>query len=83
MLFRSGETGVAWVLYGPVVGATDADDVVDRVLGEVRGDGVGLHLTTGALTGNPYADLLVGATTRDSAATDAGAIYLVEGGPGL
>ena len=78
-----GDTGVAWILYGPANGVQSADDLDHRVLGETRGDGVGLGLWSVSLGGDGYDDLLLGATTRDEAGTDAGALYRVEGGPGL
>jgi hypothetical protein len=79
-----GTAGAVWVAYGPLSGVTSVDDLDTLATGEARYDHAGLALAApGDTDGDGYVDLAVGAAENDTSNTDAGAIYLLTGGPGF
>ncbi len=79
-----GGVGAVSVAYGPISGVSSLTDAQASLYGEDTTDGVGASLVIGEdLDGDGYPELFVGATSEDTTATDAGAVYVVPGGPGL
>ncbi|MCB9760004.1 MAG: FG-GAP repeat protein [Alphaproteobacteria bacterium] len=74
--------GTAYVCYGPVSGSLDASGADVSLTGQVSGDAAGSALAlSGDGDADGVADLLIGAPTEDTAASNAGAVYLVYGPP--
>ncbi|MDO9280559.1 MAG: hypothetical protein Q7U06_01545, partial [Pseudomonadota bacterium] len=79
-----GSVGAIWTAYGPLSGVLSLADAESVALGEDTTDNAGNAVTVLADTdGDGYPDLLAAAANEDSAASDAGAVYLLGGGPGL
>jgi hypothetical protein len=79
-----GSTGAVWTAYGPLAGVLSLADAESVALGEDTSDHAGNAVSVvGDVDGDGYPDLLAGADDEDSAAADAGAVYLLGGGPGL
>jgi len=72
--------GAVYVFYGPIVGST-TDTRADAVRTGVDSGGYAGHGVAGVgdTDGDGYADLAVGAPYNDTAASNAGAVYLVLG----
>ena len=73
------DSGVVYLLRGPLTGGADLSDAVAWVVGENTGDRAGSALATGDLDGDGVADLVVGASKEDTNGTAAGAVYLLYG----
>lgn len=74
--------GTVFVVFGPVTGDLNLRQAQLRLEGEQAGDRAGLSLSApGDVDGDGYDDLLVGAPGSDRGGQDAGAVYLVRGGP--
>ncbi|MDP2317239.1 MAG: MopE-related protein [Pseudomonadota bacterium] len=79
-----GSAGAAWVAYGPLAGVSSLQDAEALLIGETAGDDAGTALAIpGDLDGDGFGDLVVGAAQADGTAGDAGAVYVIGGGPGL
>lgn len=79
---RSGGAGAgaAYVLHGPLSGTVDLGDAQVKLVGEEAGDAAGSALClAGDTDSDGLDDILVGAPRSDAAASDAGAIYVVQG----
>lgn len=74
--------GAAFVFFGPVAGTARNTDGELRLYGSVQGDAAGAVLAgAGDLDVDGYPDLLVGAPGSDLGGRDAGAAFVVHGGP--
>ena len=74
--------GAAYLLYGPVVGDVDLALADARLEGEATEDAAGFVVASaGDLDGDGYDDLLVTSPNHDGAGANAGAAYVVYGGP--
>jgi hypothetical protein len=74
--------GVAYVVFGPIVGVHSLAEADAKLYGEGRGDLAGVSVAgAGDTNGDGFDDLLVGARYHDQAGVDAGAAYLVRGPP--
>lgn len=79
----SGEgAGAVYVLFGPVSGTVILSAADASVYGEVAWDYLGLTLALSDVDLDGDGDLLVGGARNDVGGTDAGAAYLLLGGPG-
>jgi len=80
---RAGEdAGAAYLQLGPFEGTIDLAQADVTWLGEAGGDQAGRKVAgAGDVDGDGLGDLLIGAHFEGSAATDAGAAYLVLGRP--
>ena len=73
--------GAAYLLFGPLSGAIDLADADARFVGEASGDSAGFDLAgAGAVNGDGFEDVLIGAYGEDSGGSAAGAAYLLYGG---
>jgi hypothetical protein len=73
------DAGVAWLVPGPVVGGL-LPDVGTALVGNASGDNAGKFVTdAGDVDGDGLDDVAVGAMQEDSAAPEAGAVYVVLG----
>ena len=77
------ETGVAYLLNGPLSGVLDLADADAKLLGEAHHDSAGWSLAAGDFNGDGIPDILVGAPHNDAGGNDAGAAYIVYGRGGL
>ena len=76
------QAGVAYVVAGPVTGAVDLSVATIALVGETAGDYAGWSLAgRGDGDGDGLDDLLVGALYDDTAAYNAGAVYVLWGRP--
>jgi hypothetical protein len=76
----SGDTGAAWLLYGPTSGALTTADADATFSGIASGDQAGYSLAApGDLSGDGLSDLLIAAPSGSSADTSAGEIYFILG----
>ena len=74
--------GAAYVLFGPLKSSYDLDKDADIVLtGAAEGDRAGACVAAGDLTGDADADVAIGAPGNDATGADAGAVYVLFGGP--
>ncbi len=72
--------GAAYVLSGPLTGEVDLLEATAKLIGESSGDHAGYSVSTaGDKNDDGFDDIIVGAPGQDSAATDAGAAYLLLG----
>jgi hypothetical protein len=67
----------------PSVGWMDLSMADATLLGQSAGDGAGCSVAAGAIYEELGDDILVGASQENAGGSDAGAAYLVYGGPGL
>mgnify|MGYP000879398539 CR=1 FL=1 len=76
--------GAAWVLPGPISGTVNLSTVEAKLVGAAAGDRLGAGISgAGDQDGDGYQDFVVSAPFEDSVDSDAGAVYLVRGGPDL
>ena len=74
------ESGVAYLMYGPLTADTDLVNADSRVYGEVAGDLLGDSVAiVGDVNGDGVRDIAFGAPGNDAAGMDAGAAYLYYG----
>jgi len=74
--------GAAYVLYGPLKGSYDLEKDADIVFtGAAEGDRAGACVAAGDLSGDFAAEVAIGAPGNDATAADAGAVYVMTGGP--
>jgi hypothetical protein len=74
--------GAAYVVFGPLSGAYDLEKDSDIVLsGAADGDRGGACVAAADLTGDLVAEVAIGAPGSDTTAADAGAVYVLFGGP--
>jgi hypothetical protein len=76
--------GAAYLVLGPASGRITLANANAKFVGEVAGDWVGYRTSVSAagdVNGDGYDDLLVGAPFHDAGGSDAGAAYLMLGGP--
>ncbi|MDP2306413.1 MAG: MopE-related protein [Pseudomonadota bacterium] len=79
-----GGVGAIWAAYGPLSGILSLSDAEAVALGEDATDNAGNALAVlGDVDGDGFPDLIATASDEDSAGADAGAVYLLSGGPGL
>ncbi len=79
-----GGGGAVWTVYGPLTGVLGLGAAEAITRAEDTNDSVGASLAIpGDLDGDGFLDLVIGAPDEDSAATNAGAVYVLAGGPGL
>jgi hypothetical protein len=72
--------GAAYVMFGPITGDISLSTADAKLLGEALGDHAGLSVDgAGDLNMDGVPDLVIGAYDEDSAATAAGAVYIVNG----
>ncbi|MBN1335841.1 MAG: FG-GAP repeat protein [Deltaproteobacteria bacterium] len=71
--------GAVYLVRGPWKGLLDLSEADAKIVGENAGDGTGYSLAMGDVSGEGYADLLVGALGVDAGGSSAGAAYLVLG----
>jgi len=74
------DAGAAYAMFGPLSGKVDLSQSNGKVKGEADTDMLGAAVSSGDVTGDDIADMLLGAPQVDLAGTDDGAIYLVPGG---
>ena len=73
-------SGVTYVVYGPVTGAFGLGAADAQILGVGSGDQAGESVSAvGDLDGDGYPDLGIGAWHADEGGDDAGAVYLLYG----
>ncbi|MEZ4236874.1 MAG: integrin alpha [Myxococcota bacterium] len=73
------ERGRVLVFFGPLEGHHQAAEADLSLAGEAAGDDAGFALASGDVTGDGFADLVVGAPRNDEGAEDGGKIYLLPG----
>jgi hypothetical protein len=74
--------GAAYVVFGPLSGSYDLEKDADiTVSGAGEGDRGGACVAAADLTGDLVAEVAIGAPGNDAAAADAGAVYVLFGGP--
>ena len=74
------EAGAAWLFYGPITGEVGVGAADAKFIGENNDDYVGVSVDgAGDLDGDGFGDLVIGARLDDTAASNAGAAYLVRG----
>jgi hypothetical protein len=74
------KAGAAYVIYGPVTGATDLQLADAKLTGEALSDQAGTSVSSaGDVDGDGFADILVGAPANDRGGQNAGAAYLLYG----
>ena len=75
------DSGASYLFYGPVSPGSLAASAADAVFsGEAAGDNSGWSLSGGGdVDGDGIDDFLIGARFESTGATDAGAVYLIEG----
>ena len=74
--------GAAYLVLGPAAGTVDLANANAKLVGEVALDEAGLSVSSaGDVNADGYDDILVGARMQDAGGMDAGAVYLVLGGP--
>ncbi|MFH1466991.1 MAG: hypothetical protein ABIO70_21590 [Pseudomonadota bacterium] len=74
------DAGAAYLLFGPVSSTLSLSSADLTLSGAVAGDEAGWSVAgAGDLDGDGLSDLLIGAESESSAATDAGAVYVVYG----
>ena len=71
--------GMAYLVRGPATGAFDLDTASTILVGEGADDQAGRSVGGADLNGDGLGDLLIGAYSEDTAATNAGAAYVVHG----
>lgn len=75
-----GQSGIAYVLLGAPSGDVDLGAADARLVGQSGGDEAGYAVAgAGDTDADGFADVLVGAPSRDASGTDSGAAYLVRG----
>lgn len=76
--------GAAWLLPGPISGTVNLSAAELKLVGAAAGDRLGAGVSgAGDQDGDGYEDFVVAAPFEDSVNSDAGAVYLVRGGPDL
>ena len=76
----SADAGAAYLLFGPVAGSLSLGSADHVFGGQVAGDEAGWAVAgAGDLDGDGLDDLLIGAESESTAATDAGAAYVILG----
>jgi len=77
------KAGAAYLVLGPVTGTVDLSAADAKLVGEASDDYVGSESisSAGDVNGDGFDDLLVGAWGQDEGGDEAGAAYLVLGGP--
>ena len=76
------DAGVAYLVLGPVMGTVDLSAADGMLVGEEPEDLAGLPVApAGDVNGDGFDDILVGACLQDEGGANAGAAYLVLGGP--
>jgi len=74
------ESGVAYLMYGPLTGDLDLVNADSRIYGETAGDNLGDSVAiVGDVNGDGVRDIAFGAPGNDTGGYDAGAAYLFYG----
>ncbi len=73
------KAGAAFLVYSPVSGVHDLQDIGISILGEAADDWASVVAAAGDVDGDGYDDILVGASGQDAGGADAGAAYLLYG----
>jgi hypothetical protein len=74
--------GAAYLVYGPAAGDLDLSLADAKLEGEAAEDAAGYAVASaGDLDGDGYDDLLITAPSHDGAGSNAGAAYVIYGGP--
>jgi hypothetical protein len=68
--------GAAFLYWGPVEGSLGPDDAAAVILGESRGDNLGMDVAFGDLDGNGSRDMIFGAPYSSAGGTSAGMLYV-------
>jgi len=76
---NSSGSGSAYLFLGPVTADSDTASADAELVGENSSDYAGVGLAAGDLSGDGYADLLVGASGNDRNGSSSGTFYLVHG----
>ena len=80
----SSDAGGVYVVSGPFSGSSSLGDAAAVLTGEATGDQAGWSVAgLGDHDGDGYADLVIGARLESTKASQAGAAYLLFGGPGF
>jgi len=75
------EVGAAYLVYGPASGTMALSSADAKLTGEVPDKAGGAVDGAGDVNGDSYDDFLIGARSNDTNGDNAGAVYLVIGGP--
>jgi len=76
------DSGAVYLVLGPHSGSSSLVDAYATLIGEEQDDWAGHGLSGGGdVDGDGYSDVLIAAMCNDAGGTDAGAVYLVLGGP--
>ncbi len=78
-----GHSGAVYLVPGPLTGQSSLSSAWAKITGENASDLACQAAVVGDVDGDGFMDLLVGAPENDSTAANAGAAYLVFGGPGM
>ena len=72
-------TGAVYVQYDPQAGTDSLANADVKIEGEAEDDGAGYTIIMEDVSGDGVADLIIGAIFEDTAASEAGAVYVVNG----
>jgi hypothetical protein len=72
-----GSSGAVYLVYGPVSGTSSLAAADSKLTGEAAGDQAGERVAAGDLNGDGSDDLIIGVPDESSAASLAGAVYVV------
>ncbi len=73
------DSGAAFLLYGPLAGRPQLTSNAALIIGTAAGDEASWAMDGGDLDDDGYSDVVVSAPFHDSAGTDAGRIYVING----